>query len=97
MSNRLAIIVTVKIKPGAAETFRPLILENAAAAVNAEPDCHAFHVLQDAEDPDTFVFCEIYTDAAALDAHRRQPHFLKYAEAAKDLIVERTVRTCAAY
>lgn len=52
MSDRFAILVTFRLKPGMAEAFRPLILKNAEAAVANEPDCHAFHVMNDEDDPD---------------------------------------------
>jgi len=90
--ERFAIVVTIKLKPGSAETFKPLILENAAAAVRDEPDCHLFHVLQSNEDVDTFLFYEIYTEEASLDNHRQQPHYKKFAEATKDLIESREIR-----
>jgi len=90
--QRFAIIVTVKLKPGLASAFKPLILENATAAVRDEPDCHLFHVLQSNDAPDTFMFYEIYTDESALDRHRLQPHYKKFAEAAKDMIESRAIQ-----
>jgi autoinducer 2-degrading protein len=90
--DRFAIVVTVKLKPGSADTFRPIILENATAAVRDEADCHLFHVLQSNEDSDTFMFYEIYTNEAALDIHRETPHYKKFAAASKDLIESRELK-----
>ncbi len=89
--TRFAIIVTIKLKPGSADEFEPLILANAEAAVRDEPDCHQFHVLQSNEDADTFFFYEIYTEAAALDAHRETPHYKKFIEYASPLIEDRKI------
>ena len=90
--NRFAIFVTVKLHPGSAETFKPLILANAQLAVRDEPDCHLFHVLHSEDEPDTFCFYEVYTNAEALDTHREQPHFKKYTELASALLAERHIQ-----
>jgi len=90
--ERFAIVVTVKLKPGMAEEFKPIILENATSAVRDEEQCHLFHVLQSNDEPDTFMFYEIYTEEASLDIHREQPHYKKFAEATKDMIESRDIR-----
>jgi len=90
--NRFAIFVTVKLHPGGADQFRPLILANAKSAVRDEPDCHLFHVLHSEDEPDTFHFYEVYTNAQALETHREQPHFIKYTELATPLIAERQIQ-----
>ena len=88
---RFAIIVTIKLEPGTADEFKPHILANAEAAVRDELHCHQFHVLQAEDDPDTFFFYEVYTDAAALDVHREQPHFKKFFEEAGHFVKERII------
>lgn len=90
--SRFAIIVTINLHPGKADEFRPHILANAEAAVRDEPDCHLFHVLQSQDDPDTFFFYEVYTDAESLDVHREQLHFKKFFEDANHMVAERTIQ-----
>lgn len=90
--SRFAIIVTIKLQPGKAEEFKPHILANAEAAVRDEPDCHLFHVMQAEDDPDTFIFYEVYTDAASLEVHRQQPHFKKFYEDANHMVADRAVQ-----
>ena len=92
--GQFAIFVTIKLKPGNANPFRPLILENATASVRDEKNCHQFHVLTDEVDPDTFYFFEVYTNAKALESHRKSPHFQKYDAASQSLIAERTIQRC---
>ena len=92
--NQFAIIVTIKLKPGTGDRFRPHILENATAAVRDEPDCHQFQVLTAEDDADTYYFYEVYTDAGSLDRHRQQPHYQKFIEATKDMIQDRTIQRC---
>jgi len=90
--TRFAIFVTIKLKPGSAEAFKPIILENATAAVRDEDECHQFHVLQSEDDPDTFHFYEIYTEAASLDVHREQPHYKKFFEVGNKYVEDRTIQ-----
>jgi len=92
--SQFAIFVTIKLKPGKADAFRPLILENATAAVRDEENCHQFQVLTDETDPETFYFYEVYTNGQALENHRETPHFKKYDAASQDLIAERTIQRC---
>ena len=86
--SKFAIFVTVKVKPGTGADFRPIILENATAAVRDEPGCHIFHVMTSKDDADIFHYFEVYTDEAALDAHREYPHYKKYRLEADEMIVD---------
>ena len=90
--SKYAIFVTIKVKPGTADKFRQLIVKNAQAARTREPDCHAFFVSTAENDPECFHFFEVYSHKAALDVHRKQPHFLESFAVATDLMQERTVQ-----
>ena len=92
--DKFAIFVTIKLKPGMAQAFRPLIMENAAAAVRDEDECLQFQVLTDEKDPNTYFFYEVYEDASALDRHRETPHYKKYMAAAGGMIAERSIQRC---
>jgi quinol monooxygenase YgiN len=90
--SQFAILVTITLKPGSAEEFKPHILANAKAAMRDEADCHQFNVLQSEDDPDTFFFYEVYTDSAALDVHRETPHYKKFFADAGHLVAERVIQ-----
>ncbi len=92
--SQFAIFVTIKLKPGTADAFRPLILENAEAAIRDEADCHQFQVLTAEDDPETYFFYEVYTGSEGLENHRETPHFRKYMAAAEDMIAERSIQRC---
>ena len=79
--TQFSIVVTIKVKPGEAGKFRGIILENAAASLRDEADYHKFDVLNYEEDPETFIFYGVYTNAAALDSHRETPHLKKICRA----------------
>ncbi len=92
--SQFAIFVTIKLKPGTADGFRPLILENAEAAVRDEEDCLQFQVLTAEGDPETYFFYEVYTDAEGLEKHRETPHYQKYVAATEDMIEDRAIQRC---
>ncbi len=92
--SHFAIIVTIKLKPGATEEFQRLIVVNAAAS-RQEPECHRFDVLVSEEDENTLFFYEEYTDAAALEAHRNTPHYKTFRAATDDMVLDRKIQRCS--
>lgn len=91
--SRFAIEVTLTIAKGRSCEFEPLIHANARATLADEPACHDFRVFRDVEDEHTFVLFEVYSDAEALEEHRRTTHYRAFAEAAAELIVRKEVRS----
>jgi autoinducer 2-degrading protein len=87
--------ITVKIKPELRDRFLEVIEHDATASVRDEPGCLRFEVLQDASDPDTYYFFEVYADEAAFNAHRETPHFAMWNEASKELLQEPLARLAA--
>jgi quinol monooxygenase YgiN len=81
----LMLMVNVKIKPGMREEFLAVIREDAESTTAKEPGNFGFTVIQNNEDPDSFFFLEVYKDEAALEEHRKQPHFLKYRESTANI------------
>ena len=77
----LVLLVTVRVNPEHLNEFLPAAQENARHAVANEPGCLRFDIIQDRDDRNLFRFYEVYTDDAALAAHRQTPHFKKYIEA----------------
>ena len=90
--TRFALLVNVRVHPGAAEEFRRRILDAAATALREEEHCLSFEVAQDEEDPLAFVLFAVYTDAAALAHHHATPHFLAFQRAAGHLMAEKARR-----
>ena len=91
--SHFVVVVTLKLKPGTSDDFRPHVLENARAS-RQEPDCHRFDVLAVDGDADTFVIYEEYTDTAAWETHHGTPHFKAFRQAVADMILERRVTRC---
>ena len=70
----LAIVATIKVKPGAGPQFEAVANELVAKVRANEPGCKLY-ALHRAEAPDTYVFLERYADEAAVETHRQTEHF----------------------
>ena len=70
----LAIVATLKVKPGMEQQFEA-VAKQLVAEVNAkEPGCKLYTLCR-GEQPQTYVFLERYVDAAATEHHRSTPYF----------------------
>jgi len=88
----IALIVTVNIKPRFRGRFMEAMMGDARGANEDEPGCLRFDVIQDAHDPNRIYLYEVYRDDAALEAHRKAPHYLKWRETVADWFATDTVR-----
>jgi quinol monooxygenase YgiN len=66
-------IVLLDAKPGLADAFRERIVE-LVRQVRREPGCVTFTAYEARDTPGRFYLYEVYTDAAAFDAHLRTDH-----------------------
>lgn len=70
------------------------LLRRAQEASVTEPGCVAYQVSQDVENDRRFLLYEVYTDEAALAAHKETEHYLDIVAAqVKPMVVEREVVT----
>ena len=79
------IVAVGKVKQEHLDRYLEEIRLDAIGSVNDEPGCLRFDVVQDRDDPTRICLYEIYTDEAAFGEHVKAPHFVRYAEATKDL------------
>jgi (4S)-4-hydroxy-5-phosphonooxypentane-2,3-dione isomerase len=80
----------LRVREDAVPQFRARLLRHARTTFDAEPGCHRFDVHQEKGDASLFFLYEVYTDEAALAAHRAAPHYLAFREDVKDWVTERT-------
>ncbi len=78
------IIAPIQIKEGFKEQYINGMIENARGAVNDEPGCLRFDVVQDDNDGNRIWLYEVYRDEAAFQAHTQAPHFIKFRDASAD-------------
>lgn len=81
----IAIWVKVKVKANRRQDFLKAIEVDALGSERDEPGCARFNVLENAGEPNTFYFYEVYRDEAALEAHRAAPHYAVWRAAADTL------------
>jgi quinol monooxygenase YgiN len=77
-------IAILDAKPGLADQFRDRIVE-LVRAVRSEPGCVTFTAYEARDMPGRFYLYEIYTDAAAFDAHLKTDHVHRFISAIPDL------------
>jgi len=70
----IAIVATIKTKPGAGADFEAVAKELMSKVHANEPGCKLYQLCK-ADEADTYVFIERYVDQAAVEAHRGMPHF----------------------
>ncbi len=80
------LIVSIKLKPEGRERFLAAIEDDAVCSERDEPGCLRFNVLQDESDPDRVYLYEIYRDQAAHAAHRKTPHYARFAAVAAETV-----------
>jgi quinol monooxygenase YgiN len=70
----MAIIATIRIKPGTEQEFEAEAKVLAAKVAASEPGC-TLYTLCRSETPHTYVMLERYVDRAAIDFHRGTSHY----------------------
>lgn len=84
----IALIVNLEVHAEHLDRFLAAIKENAHCTFNDEAGCRYFDVTQDTTRQTHFIFYELYDDEAAIEAHRKAPHFAKWREAADVCVVK---------
>nr|WP_298685555.1 putative quinol monooxygenase [uncultured Dongia sp.] len=88
MTKPVKITAILTARPGKAEELKAL-LSGMVVPCRAEPGNLLWNIWQDQAEPGRFVLDELYTDNAAIAAHRQTPHFKNYLAKVTDL-AERT-------
>jgi quinol monooxygenase YgiN len=88
MTTSVKIIAVLVARSGMAGELRAL-LDGMVVASRAEPGNLQYDLWRDKADAGRFVLEELYTDDAAVAAHRASPHFKNYLGKINDL-AERT-------
>ena len=82
-----SLMVQMEVRPGRRAEFLAGMAANAAASVRDEPGCLRFDVCSVGSDENRFVLYELYTDAAAFEAHKASPHFAEWRTVAAEVVV----------
>ena len=74
------VAAALRVKKKHVAEFTRLVKRHAANSITKEPGCVAFEVSVDRDDPQRFVFYEIYVAEADFDAHCQTPWFKRQQE-----------------
>ena len=81
------ITAIIKSVPSKAEEMKA-ILEELAIESNKEEACLQYDLHQDIDEPNVFIFHEIWKDSTSLDIHNNSTHVLKFKEASAAILLE---------
>jgi quinol monooxygenase YgiN len=82
-------IAELDIDPAQVAAYQAAVKEEIEASVRIEPGVLAIYAVAEKDHPNRFRFFEIYADEAAYRKHIDSPHFRKYAETTKSMIVSK--------
>ena len=82
-----SLMVQMEVRPGRRTEFLAGMAANAESSVRDEPGCLRFDVCAVGSDEHRFVLYELYTDAAAFEAHKASPHFARWRTVAEQVVV----------
>ena len=79
-------LVFVDIEPGSEEQFLSAITANMSKAIDVEPGVLVMYAATLDDNPNRWVFWEVYASAEAYAAHRETQHFKDYIAATDDIV-----------
>jgi autoinducer 2-degrading protein len=81
-----SLMVQMEVRPGRRDEFLAGMAANAQASVRDEPGCLRFDVCSVEGEEHRFLLYELYTDAAAFEAHKQSPHFAQWRTVAERVV-----------
>ncbi|PWK66337.1 quinol monooxygenase YgiN [Mucilaginibacter oryzae] len=82
---KIYLTALLKCKPGYAAQIKP-ILEQLVANSVQEAACLQYELYQDNDNENQFIFHETWQDAAGLEQHTQQPHYLQFGKQAGEML-----------
>lgn len=92
MSDKYVIVVDLVVDDAQLADFMPLIADNARTSLAEEPGCLRFDICQDNTSPTKLLLYEVYSDAAAFNAHLSSLHFRRFDAATAAMLTSKQVR-----
>jgi quinol monooxygenase YgiN len=80
----IAMVVTIRVKPGQEEVFESRIKIHAALVKENEPGNHLYQLTKKRDQPGVYIVLEMYGSEADFEQHQKMPYF------------EETARICGA-
>lgn len=89
--SQFVIVVMYSIEPEHAATFHVAVQQQAQHSLSREEGCLQFDVCSLPNAPEQVLLYEVYSDAAAFEAHRQTEHFQHFSTTIEPWIKSKTV------
>lgn len=86
-SNRLHRIAKIKVDAKQLEVYKSLLKEQMNTAIQVEPGVLSYMAVADKKDATSITIFEVYASVEAYQSHIQTPHFKKYKDAVKDMVL----------
>lgn len=86
-SNRMHRIAKIKVYAKQLDVYKSLLKEQMNTAINVEPGVLSYTAVADKKDATSILIFEVYASVEAYQSHMLTPHFKKYKDAVKDMVL----------
>jgi quinol monooxygenase YgiN len=86
-SNTMYRIAKIKVDGNQLEKYKIALKEQMNAAIKLEPGVLSYTVVADKRDSTSITIFEVYANQEAYQSHILAPHFKKYKETVKDMVL----------
>lgn len=86
-SDTMYRIAKIKVDGSQLEKYKSALHEQMNAAIKLEPGVLSYTAVSDKKDPTLITIFEVYASQEAYQFHIQAPHFKKYKETVKDMVL----------
>ena len=86
-SNRMYRIAKIKVDTNQLSAYKVALQEQMNAAIKLEPGVLSYTAVADKKDATQITILEVYSSQEAYQSHILTPHFKKYKETVKDMVL----------
>ena len=87
VTTKMYRIAKIKVDPNQLELYQVALKEQMNAAIQLEPGVLSYTVVADKKDASSITIFEVYASLEAYQSHIATPHFKKYKETVKDMVL----------
>ncbi len=85
--NKMYRIAKIKVDASQLDKYTSALKEQMNAAIQLEPGVLSYNVVADKKDASQITILEVYASPEAYQSHIVTPHFKKYKETVKDMVL----------
>lgn len=86
-TNNMYRIAKIKVDANQLENYKSALFEQMNMAIKIEPGILSYTVVADKKDASVITILEVYKNLEAYQSHILTPHFKKYKETVKDMVL----------